>query len=218
MALSETEIIRQSEDFARNRMKKYHSSHGWDHVERVIRMADIIAETEEEADRFIIKVAAVLHDIAREDENVENGKICHAERGSRIAAEFLEDLELDRKKIDHISHCILTHRYRNNHPPETIEARILYDADKLDSIGATGIGRAFLFSGEIGARLHNNSADIHTSEAYSREDSAYREYMFKLRHIKDQMLTDHGKKLAEERHSFMEIFFHRLKDEVEGKI
>ncbi len=218
MAATEAEIIRQSEDFARNRMKKYHSSHGWDHVERVIKTADIIAETEGGADRFIVKVAAILHDVAREDENTENGRLCHAELGSRIAAEFLEGIGLHRERIEKISHCILTHRYRNSHPPETIEARILYDADKLDSIGATGIGRAFLFSGEIGARLHNSTENIHATEAYSREDSAYREYMFKLRHIKDKMLTDHGKKLAEERHRFMETFFSRLKDEMEGKI
>ncbi len=218
MVLTESEIIRQSEEFARNRMRKYHSSHGWDHVERVIRTADVIASTENGADRFVIKVAAILHDIARENENVENGKLCHGELGSRIAAEFLEGTGLDRERIEKISHCIFTHRYRNDHPPETIEARILYDADKLDSIGATGIGRAFLFSGEIGARLHGNPAEIHTTKAYSEEDSAYREYMFKLRHIKDKMLTDHGKTLAEERHRFMETFFERLKDETEGKI
>ncbi len=218
MALSDAEIIRESEEFARNRMRKYHSSHGWDHVERVIRTADVIASTENGADRFVIKVAALLHDIARENENVENGKLCHGELGSRIAAEFLEGTGLDRERIEKISHCIITHRYRNDHPPETIEARILYDADKLDSIGATGIGRAFLFSGEIGARLHGNPAEIHRTKAYSEEDSAYREYMFKLRHIKDKMLTDHGRKLAEERHRFMETFFERLKDEIEGKI
>jgi uncharacterized protein len=218
MTLTEADIVRQAEEFARNRMKKFHSSHGWDHVERVMRMADIIAESEEGADRFIVKAAALLHDIAREDENVENGRLCHAELGSRIAAEFLKKTGLDDERISQISHCIQTHRYRNHHPPETIEARILYDADKLDSIGATGIGRAFLFSGEIGARLHNNSIDIHATEAYSKEDSAYREYMFKLRHIREKMLTDHGKKLAEERHRFMEFFFERLKDEMEGKV
>jgi len=101
--------------------------------------------------------------------------------------------------------------------PQTLEAKILYDADKLDSIGAVGIGRAFLFAGQTGARLHNESdVDILACKPYSKEDTAYREFKFKMSKIKDRMLTPEGKRLAAERHNFMEVFFERLERETKG--
>ncbi len=93
---------------------------------------------------------------------------------------------------------------------------MLYDADKLDSIGAIGIGRAFLFSGEVSAKLHNPDIDIESTLAYSEEDTAYREFIKKLQFIREKMLTASGKKLAEGRHEFMNLFFNRLKDESKG--
>jgi uncharacterized protein len=101
--------------------------------------------------------------------------------------------------------------------PQTLEAKILYDADKLDSIGAVGIGRAFLFAGQTGAKLHNESdVDILACKPYSKEDTAYREFKFKMSKIKDRMLTPEGKRLATERHNFMEVFFERLERETKG--
>jgi len=119
---------------------------------------------------------------------------------------------------ENIVHCIKTHRFRNAHEPETIEAKVLYDADKLDSIGAVGIGRAFLFAGEIGAKLHNLNADIANTKAYTKEDTAYREFVVKLSKVKNRMLTPAGRKIALERHDFMVRYFDRLNLETEGKI
>lgn len=218
MTDQEQQIITTAISYAKERMNRLHSSHGWDHVERVINLAEQIALTETEADGFIVKTSAILHDIARIDEVESGGSICHAERGSRMAHDFLISQGLDAGKADRIRACILAHRYRNDHVPETIEARILYDADKLDSIGAVGIGRAFLFSGEVGARLHNPDIDVNLTRAYSKEDTAYREYMVKLRHIAGKMLTAGGRLLAEERHRFMVEFFDRLKKEVRGEL
>jgi uncharacterized protein len=133
-----------------------------------------------------------------------------------MAYDFLTDNGLTAERADRIRLCILSHRYRNNHAPDSIEAKILYDADKLDSIGAVGIGRAFLFSGEVGARLHNSDIDINLTKAYSKEDTAYREYMVKLRFIRDNMLTAEGKRMADERDRFMVKFFDRLQEEVKG--
>ena len=82
--------------------------------------------------------------------------------------------------------------------PETTEAKILFDADKLDSIGAVGIGRAFLFAGEVGARLHNKDRDLSPTKPYTKEDTAYREYMVKLRHSREKMLTKEGRRIAED--------------------
>ena len=92
-----------------------------------------------------------------------------------------------------------------------------YDADKLDSIGAVGIGRAFLFAGQAGAKLHNESdVDVLACKPYSTEDTAYREFKFKMSKVKDRMLTPEGRRLAAERHRFMEFFFERLERETKG--
>jgi uncharacterized protein len=212
----EQHIIDIAITFAKERMSRLHSSHGWDHVERVIHTAEKIAATEKDADQFIVTVAAILHDIARIDEVDSTGNNCHAERGSRMAYDFLTANGLAVERADRIRLCILSHRYRNDHAPDSIEAKILYDADKLDSIGAVGIGRAFLFSGEVGARLHNSDKDVNLTKAYSKEDTAYREYIVKLRFIRDNMLTAEGKRMADERDRFMVKFFDRLQEEVKG--
>jgi uncharacterized protein len=216
MTLQEQQIVDAAKTFAKDKMTRLHSSHGWDHTERVVAMAEHIASTEERADPFIVIAAAVLHDIARIDEVESAGGRCHAELGSGMAYEFLTVNGLDPARAGHIRDCILSHRYRNDHHPDSIEAKILYDADKLDSIGAVGVGRAFLFSGEVGARLHNPDIDVNLTRAYSKEDTAYREFMVKMRFIHDKMLTAEGKRIAADRHRFMTDFFTRIQDEVKG--
>ncbi len=218
MGIMPQAIIEKSVIFSKEKMSSLHASHGWDHVHRVVNLAERISLTEPHADPFIVKVAALLHDIARPDEALSGGSVCHAELGSTIARDFLLSCGLDKSAADHISQCILTHRFRKHRTPETIEARILYDADKLDSIGAVGIGRAFLFSGEVGAKLHDPDADHDKTRAYSEDDTAFREYTVKLRFVKDRMLTAEGKKIAEERDRFMELFFRRIDDEVRGRL
>jgi uncharacterized protein len=94
---------------------------------------------------------------------------------------------------------------------------VLFDADKLDAIGAIGVARAFLFAGEIGARLHSDKADIEETSTYSIDDTGYREYLVKLRKIKDRILTREGRKLASGRHAVMEAFFNCFIAEYEGK-
>jgi uncharacterized protein len=214
----EEHIIDQARSFASERMRPLHSSHGWDHIERVLLIAERITRTEKNADPFIVKTAALLHDIARIEEAEQHGAVCHAELGSIIAYDALIGWGLDSERAEGIRRCILTHRYRNNHAPESIEAMIIYDADKLDSIGAVGIGRAFLFSGEVGARLHNTGAEVRLSRAYSQEDTAFREFLLKLRFIRDTMMTGEGRRLAAERHRFMVEFFDRLQKEVDGSL
>lgn len=174
-----------------------------------------IAE-KEGADLDIIRPAALLHDIARHKEDIMKGKICHALEGARMAGDILREYDYDEDYIKKISHCIECHRFRNQHIPQTLEAKIIYDADKLDAIGAVGLGRAFLFSGEVGARLHNKDVDVENTSIYSNEDTAYREFLEKLSKIKDRMLTETGRKIAQGRHDFMEEFFKRMNKEVDG--
>ena len=190
--------------------------HGPDHTERVHKTSLYIGRLMG-ARLDVLSAAALLHDIGRRYETREQGKICHAEKGAELSRDILKKLGFSQKLIQKIAHCIETHRFRGNKMPQTLEAKILYDADKLDSIGAVGIGRAFLFAGQTGARLHNESdVDILACKPYSKEDTAYREFKFKMSKIKDRMLTPEGKRLAAERHNFMEVFFERLERETKG--
>jgi len=213
LGLELTEKLRQMAD-------PYHDGmggcHGPDHTERVHKTALHIGRLME-ARLDVLSAAALLHDIGRRYETREQGEICHAEKGAELARDILEKLNFPQSFIDETAHCIEAHRYRGDRNPRTLEAKILYDADKLDSIGAVGIGRAFLFAGQTGARLHNDTdVDILDCKPYSKEDTAYREFKFKMSKIKDRMLTPEGKRLAEERHYFMEIFFERLERETKG--
>ena len=202
---------------ARNHFESAGSSHRWDHTQRVYRLA-IHLSKQERADQEIVGLAALLHDIGRTEEDRNRGKTCHAEKGADMARKILSDEGFEKDKIDQIVHCIAAHRFRDSKQPETPEARVLFDADKLDSIGAVGIGRAFLFAGEVGAKLHDKAVDLEKSLPYSEEDTAYREYLVKLRYVKDRMLTASGLELAKERHQFMTDFFERLNREVDGDI
>jgi len=215
-ALLEETITKNSIQFVKTKIQNLRSSHGWDHVLRVTLLSRKIAEIEN-ADQFVTKISSILHDVAREIEDNSNGEICHAEIGSKIAYDFLIKQGLDEYRSNKIAMCINTHRFRTNNAPSSIEAKVLYDADKLDSIGAIGIGRAFLFSGEVGAKLYNPDIDIYSTKAYSEEDTAYREFIFKLQHIKNRIITPEGKRIAEGRHQFMIQFFNHLQSEIIGE-
>ena len=198
-------------------LKKSRGSHDWEHTQRVLRLAVHLAK-KEKADLKTVKYAAALHDIARHEEDKSGGRKDHALLGAKKASLILLKHGFKPDFIEAVKHCIECHRFRSGRKPATKEAKVLFDADKLDSIGAVGIGRAFLFAGEVGAKLHNPSADILNTKPYTQDDTAYREYMVKLRHVKGRMFTREGRRLAEERHAFMVLFFKRLGMETEGKI
>ena len=207
-------LLGKIRETVRIRLLDSESSHDFDHTMRVCRNAEMLLEELPDADRDVVRLAAVLHDVARPEEKACR-KVCHAARGAEIAAEILEDLHVEKAFADRIVSAVRTHRYRDDNAPQTLEEKIVYDADKLDSLGAAGIGRAFLFAGKFGARLHNTEQEALNSEAYSKEDTAYREYLVKLRYLPDAMLTAPGKRIASERISFMREFFDRLNQEVQ---
>jgi uncharacterized protein len=212
MALTLDDVVQ----YARTSFAAARGSHDWDHTERVYRLCMHIGRVEG-ADLEVLAVAAFLHDVGRSHEDESKGAICHAEKGAEIANSLLVNFPLSDEKKQNIVHCIGSHRFRGKKAPETLEARTLFDADKLDSIGAIGIGRAFLFAGEVGAKLHNPETDLRNTRPYTLEDTGYREFKLKLSKIKDRMLTAEGKRLAEERHAFMEGFFERFQQEYEGR-
>lgn len=193
------------------------SSHDLEHTKRVYNMCMHIAKVEK-VDITILQYAALLHDIGRSEQDKNKGKIPHEKIGADMAKKILLQMGISNKTIKQVTHCILTHRYREKTHPETIEAKVLFDADKLDAIGAIGIGRAFVFAGEVGALVHNKGVDINKTKSYSKDDSAYREYLVKLIHVKDRMYTNEGKNIAKERHDFMVTFFERINLEVDGII
>jgi len=202
---------------ARNAFSASRRSHDWEHTRRVLILAARLA-AREGADLEIVRYAAVLHDIARGEEDLAGGGVDHAERGAELARQILTRHQFPAGKTEAVAHCIRAHRFRGRHEPKTLEARVLFDADKLDSIGAIGIGRAYLFAGEVGAKLHNPEADPERTRPYTEEDTAYREYRVKLCRIRDRMLTPEGRRLAAERQAFMEEFFRRLNREVAGEL
>ena len=189
--------------------------HGPDHTERVVQNALAIGR-ELGARLDILAPAALLHDIGRSAESRSKGQACHAETGADLAESILRELGYSADDRAAICHCIRAHRFRGRTEPESLEAKILFDADKLDSIGAVGIGRAFLFAGQIGARLHNAELDHTATAAYSGEDTAYREFQVKMSRVRDQLLTQPGRAAARRRHEFMESFFAELNLEIYG--
>ena len=202
---------------ARAHFSRARGSHGWDHTERVLALALHIGRAEG-ADQDTLTIAAILHDIGRHREDESQGEVCHAKEGARLAQKILKRHKVDGRTSEAVVLCIAHHRYRGDSRPDTLEARVLFDADKLDSIGAIGIGRAFLFAGENGARLHNSAGvDPLKAPAYGPEDTAFREFLHKLRHVHERMLTREGRRLAKKRHAFMLKFFDRFGDEIEGR-
>lgn len=214
-------IIKKIEEEARKYFKGASGCHDWSHVERVRSLAIRIAR-KEKADVPMVEAAALLHDIGRKEEMRKKGAVCHAEKGARAARVILGRLGIEKETIDNISHSILAHRYHNSHLVATAEARSLFDADKLDSLGAIGVGRIFLFAGNAGSNTlytgrEKKIARMKKDFSYSKEDSPVLEFEKKLRFIKDKMMTREGRKIARLRHGFMKDFFERMWEEVRGQ-
>ena len=191
-------------------------SHAWDHTQRVYNLCMHIGRVEG-ADIEVLEIAAYLHDVGRPYQDESKGTICHAEKGAEMACALLQRYPISDEQKSNIIHCIKSHRFRGTCQPETLEAKILFDADKLDAIGAIGVGRAFQFAGEVGAKLHNPFVNPEDTNTYTVEDTGYREFRLKLSKIRDRMLTAEGRRMAEERHEFMEMFFKRFLQEYKGE-
>jgi uncharacterized protein len=196
--------------------------HGFDHILRVYHMAEKIAVIEG-ADLEIVRAAALLHDAqGSQTEGGEAGRQDHHQASSRFAQQVLEEEGWPADRIAAVQHCIRAHRFRDNSEnPQTLEARILFDADKLDVIGAIGIARTIAFDVVVNQPIYSKPSK-HFLETGKKEPgelhSSYHEYLFKLSKIKDRLYTRTGQELAVERDRFMQEFFLRLESEEAGEI
>jgi len=196
--------------------------HGFDHVLRVYRMAERLALAEG-ADLEIVRAAALLHDAeGSATSGGEIGRSNHQHASSEFARQELEAEGWPLERITAVQHCIRAHRFRDNsEPPQTLEARILFDADKLDVIGAIGVVRTVAFDVVVGQPVYSEPSQhfLSTGEKEPGEPhSSYHEYLFKLSRIKDRLFTPAARAIAEERHRFMAEFFTRLAAEERGEL
>jgi len=190
--------------------------HDFDHVLRVLKLAERIARAEN-ADPQVVRAAVLLHDVGRRQ--AEAAGVDHAMAAARRAKEIL--VGHPPMKVEKIVGAVAAHRFRTEPKPSTLESQVLYDADKLDAIGAVGVARAFAYGGAHGQRLwapiesvdlerwqgEGDDADIHTP---------VHEFVVKLSRIRDHLYTATGRAIAAERHDYMVVFFERLAQEVKG--
>lgn len=195
--------------------------HGFDHVLRVYHLAEHLAQ-EEGADMEIVRAAVLLHDAARGDEVIagEQSPSDHHTVSADFAQEVLDAEGWSSDRIKAVQHCIRAHRFRDDSErPETREAKVVFDADKLDAIGAIGVARAVAYAAQNGQPAFVQPSDrfLETGEKEVGEPhSAYHEYLYKLTRLLGLMYTASGRAIAEERHRYMVAFFERLIVEVNG--
>ncbi len=194
--------------------------HGLDHVRRVVRLAKELA-LYEGADEQIVEAAAWLHD-AQGNGNAEGkeARQQHQDESAELAGRLLRDKGWDEERIAAVQHCIRAHRFRSaEETPQTLEAKVLFDADKLDAIGAIGVARAIGYAVQQGepfyAPLSLKFMQCGVLEEGERH-SAFHEFVFKLIKLKDRLYTRSGQQVAEKRHEVMSEFFQRLHLEYEG--
>jgi uncharacterized protein len=188
------------------------AAHDFDHVLRVLALAERIGQAEGAA-MEIVRAATLLHDVARAEE--ERTGACHARVGAERARQILVGHPAD--KVEAVAQAIAAHRFRDEVFPQTLEAKVLYDADKLDAIGAIGVARAYALAGKRGQRLWAEPPTGSLSESQPADYTPVHEFIFKLSRLKDVLFTAAARQIAVERHRYLVEFFARLEDEVHGK-
>ena len=195
-------ILKETKSFVKNKLYKEGSGHDWFHIKRVYNLATYLCE-KEGGDEFIIKMTALLHDI--DDWKFSNN--------SKTTENFLKSLNMDEKLIHKIMDIITTMSYKGgvtDSTQNTLEGKIVQDADRLDAIGAVGIARAFTYGGSKNRLMYN--PDIkpmnfqNLEEVKQADNHTINHFYEKLLKLKDLINTDTAKQIAEERHRFMEIY------------
>lgn len=216
--MSQEEIIQKTILFVKTTLANAEGGHDWFHIERVYKNARLIAK-EEPVDNFTVALAALLHDIA--DSKFYNGD---ETIGPKMAREFLSTLHVDDNCITHVCNIITHVSFKGGNEAQTFrspELDVVQDADRLDAIGAIGIARCFSYGGFKNRALYNPeiAPNLNMSKAEYKASTApsINHFYEKLLLLKDRMHTSTGKRIAEERHIFMERYLQQFYSEWEGK-
>lgn len=212
--MEHSELIDATVQFVRETLKNAEGGHDWWHIQRVWTNAKLIAQTEK-ADLLTVELAALLHDIA--DSKFHNGD---EEIGPRTAGNFLQSIRVDAVVIEHVQQIIRHMSFKSSFDKpsfHTPELAIVQDADRLDAIGAIGIARAFTYGGFKGRELYNPEIEPNlnmSKEEYKNTTAPTINHFYeKLLLLKDKMNTPTGKKLAQQRHDFMETYLNQFYNE-----
>jgi len=166
-----------------------------------------------------VRAAALLHDASGAAPGPQSGRTQHEQASAAFAREVLQAEGWPVERIEAVEHCIRSHRYRSAEAPRTIEARVLFDADKLDVLGAFGVARTIAYALQAGQPIYAEPSQTFlangTSEA-GEPHSAYHEYLFKLRRVGERLNTDPARALARQRHDLLVRFFDALAEESKG--
>ncbi len=216
--MESTDLISKTIIFVKDKLEKAEGGHDWFHIERVYKNAMLIAQNEA-CDEQLVKLGALLHDIA--DSKFYDGDETVGPATARI---FLESENVDEATIDHVVKIIENISYKGGNFEKTftsIELDIVQDADRLDALGAIGIARTFNYGGFKNRTLYDPEIAPNTKmtkEEYKNNDAPTLNHFYeKLLLLKDKMNTDSGKKIAEERHRYMEGFLSQFYAEWEGE-
>ena len=211
------QIIQKTAEYVKTEFERDSSGHDWWHIHRVWKNALAICQ-HEQADVFTVELAALLHDLDDWKLNPSN-----AETPVRAAA-WLRQMDVDPTVSAHVCEIITHLSYKGagvKNKISTIEGQIVQDADRLDAIGAVGIGRAFAYGGHAGRPLYDpdKPPQMHQSfEQYKNSQSATINHFYeKLLLLKERMNTPTAKKIAEQRHTYMEKFLDQFLREWDGK-
>jgi len=189
------------------------SAHDCQHIYRVLYHALEISESYE-LDKDIIIAAALLHDIGREAQ-FKDASIDHASEGARMAYDYLIALGWSVDQASHVRACVLTHRFRSDNPPKTIEAKVIFDADKLDVTGAIGIARTIAYKGRVAQPMYSVGGDGQVLSGDGPEvPSFFREYHFKLKKLYDRFYTEEAHRMAITREKASQAFYQAIYDEM----
>lgn len=204
------------------------AAHDMNHVMRVYNLALNIAKHEGDVDLEVLQSATLLHDIGGYKEMSDpSGKTDHAIVSAEMAKPILKSLNFNEDKIKHIQECIISHRYKTENKPKSIEAKILFDADKLDSIGAIGIARSFCWVGKNNANIYrkpnideyvkeNMNGKINGRIQDKTKHSPQIEFAVKSKFLIDKLFTKTAKEICRERIKFFEDFLNRMEREING--
>ena len=211
--IMDEDTYKKIEKFMLEMMKD--SAHDILHIYRVMYQAFRIAKKYDEVNKRILIASCLLHDIGR-DIQFQNPLQCHAVEGGKMAYTFLKRLGWEESDCRHVQDCITTHRFRTNNSPKTIEAKILFDSDKLDVTGALGIARSLLYKGQVGEPLYtvDENFNIHDGRNPGAPESFLKECHFKLLKLCNHFYTPEATIIAQGRCEFMQTFFEELVEEI----